>query len=312
MCLIIQAKNPQIISDTMMNCAYLNNDDGFGLMFANKGKVHVQKIGKPKSYKSIQKIWDSYKDLDLPIGVHFRFNTNGESNKAMSHPFQVLSKDEHSRDIWLMHNGPQLPTPMIDNGKSDTHQFVKWVLKPQLANEPELLYNPDWQEMIAAMIGSDKLLFLDSKTEEFTIINEQEGKTTDDMWLSNTYSLQPTGNYALTRDYKYNADTDSMEKNTSKWDYEDEDTWYGNYGYGYGANDFPVTKTEVTRSARRIHEKPLSEDKKDVMVNGASINDDDWYGMTQEEVFDTVSENPMGTAEWVYDIIYDGNKKVGK
>jgi hypothetical protein len=103
-----------------------------------------------------------------------------------------------------------------------------------------------------------------------------------------------------------------MEKNTSKWDYEDEDTWYGNYGYGYGANDFPVTKTEVTRSARRIHEKPLSEDKKDVMVNGASINDDDWYGMTQEEVFDTVSENPMGTAEWVYDIIYDGNKKVGK
>lgn len=306
MCLIIKADKPQLITETMMNCAYLNNDDGFGVMFANKGKVHVQKIGKPKSFKSIQKVWDSYKDLDIPVGVHFRFTTNGESNKAMSHPFKVLSKDEHTRDIWLMHNGPQLPTPMIDDGKSDTHQFVKWVLRPQLANEPELLYNPDWQEMIGDMIGSDKLLFLDSKTEEFTIINEQEGKTTDDMWLSNTYSLQPTGNYALTRDYKYNADTDTMEKNESKyygydWDYEDEDMsgWRGHYS--------GVGKTTVTRDGRRIHEKPV--DVKDVQENGQSIDTDDWYGMTQEEVYDTVCENPMGTAEWVYDVIYNGNKE---
>ena len=156
------------------------------------------------------------------------------------------------------------------------------------------------------MIGSDKLLFLDSKTEEFTIINEQEGKTTDDMWLSNSYSLQPTGNYALTRDYKYNADTDTMEKNESKyygydWDYEDEDMsgWRGHYS--------GVGKTTVTREGRRIHEKPV--DVKDVQENGQSIDTDDWYGMTQEEVYDTVCENPMGTAEWVYDVIYNGNKE---
>ena len=31
--------------------------------------------------------------------------------------------------------------------------------------------------------------------------------------------------------------------------------------------------------------------------------------MTQEEVYDTVCENPMGTAEWVYDVIYNGNKE---
>ena len=45
MCLIIQAKNPKVITDNMMNCAYSNNDDGFGLMFHNKGKVHIHKIG---------------------------------------------------------------------------------------------------------------------------------------------------------------------------------------------------------------------------------------------------------------------------
>jgi len=212
MCLIIQAKNPQVITDNMMNCAYSNNDDGFGLMFHNKGKVHIHKIGKPKSFKTIQKVWDSYKNLDTPIGVHFRFNTNGASSKSMSHPFQILSTQENGRDLWVMHNGPQLPTPMIDDNKSDTHQFIKWVLKPQLVNEPELLYNNDWQEMLADTIGSDKLLFLDSKTEEFTIINEQDGKTTDDMWLSNTYSLQPSGVYAMNRDYEYDFDKDEVKK----------------------------------------------------------------------------------------------------
>jgi hypothetical protein len=39
MCLIIQASKPQVITNNMMNCAYLNNNDGFGLMYANKGNV---------------------------------------------------------------------------------------------------------------------------------------------------------------------------------------------------------------------------------------------------------------------------------
>ena len=63
----------------------------------------------------------------------------------------------------------------------------------------------------------------------------------------------------------------------------------------------------MTRDGRRIHEKPV--DAKDVQENGQSIDTDDWYGMTQEEVYDTVCENPMGTAEWVYDVIYNGNKE---
>ena len=290
MCLIIQATKPQVITENMMNCAYLNNDDGFGLMFANKGKVHVHKLGKPKSFKIINKVWDSYKDLDVPMGLHFRFNTNGESNKAMSHRYQVLNKEESSRDIWLMHNGPQLPTPMIDVDKSDTHQFVKWILRPQLLNEPELLYNPDWQDMISELIGSDKLLFLDSKTEEFTIINEDQGKSTDDMWLSNTYSLEPSGNYALSRDYKYDEDTDKITKIEDKWCYEDDDI-YGGMGYDtYGSN---YTKNWVT--------KPT----KDIAINGTAIDENDLYGMTQEEIFDLVSDNPQGVAEWVHDLVYD-------
>lgn len=306
MCLIIQATKPEVITENMMNCAYLNNDDGFGLMFANKGKVHVHKLGKPKSFKSINKLWDSYKNLDVPMGLHFRFNTNGESSKAMSHPYQVLTKEESNRDIWLMHNGPQLPTPMIDSNKSDTHQFVKWVLRPQLLNEPELLYNPDWQEMLSDMIGSDKLLFLDSKTEEFTIINEDQGKTTDDMWLSNTYSLEPRGNYALSRDYKYDQDTDTLKKIENKWTYEDDDWGYGGMGHYSGT---PIYRTHVeSNNTTKNYVNP----PRDIHENGTDIDEHDFYGMTSEEIYDLIIENPTGTAKWVNDLVYNMEIKEGK
>jgi|TARA_R100001443_G_scaffold69880_1_gene78353 hypothetical protein len=306
MCLIIQATKPEVITENMMNCAYLNNDDGFGLMFANKGKVHVHKLGKPKSFKSINKLWDSYKNLDVPMGLHFRFNTNGESSKAMSHPYQVLTKEESNRDIWLMHNGPQLPTPMIDSNKSDTHQFVKWILRPQLINEPELLYNPDWQEMLSDMIGSDKLLFLDSKTEEFTIINEEQGKTTDDMWLSNTYSLEPRGNYALSRDYKYDEDTDTLKKIENKWTYEDDDWGYGGMGH-YSGTPIYRRGIESNNTTKNYVNPP-----RDIHENGTDIDENDFYGMTSEEIYDLIIENPTGTAKWVNDLVYNMEVKEGK
>ena len=306
MCLIIQANKPQVITDNMMNCAYLNNDDGFGIMFANKGKVHVQKIGKPKSFKPITKVLNKYKNLDTPIGLHFRFNTNGESNKAMSHPYQILNKEEHSRDVWLMHNGPQLPTPMIDNNKSDTHQFVKWILKPQLINEPELLYNPDWQEMLADLIGSDKLLFLDSKTEEFTIINEEQGKTTDDMWLSNTYSLQPTGTYAMSRDYEYDMDTDKLSKKPTNYWYDDDEGYDYNGVYRHNDN---WSKNYVTKPSSNKALTTTNTGIRDISINGTEVDENDLYGMTKEEVYELVQDNPMGISEWVHDLVYQQEVK---
>ena len=310
MCLIIQAKNPQVITDNMMNCAYSNNDDGFGLMFHNKGKVHIHKIGKPKSFKTIQKVWDSYKNLDTPIGLHFRFNTNGTSSKSMSHPFQILSTQENGRDLWVMHNGPQLPTPMIDDNKSDTHQFIKWVLKPQLVNEPELLYNNDWQEMLADTIGSDKLLFLDSKTEEFTIINEQEGKQTDDMWLSNTYSLQPSGAYAMNRDYEYDFDKDEVKKklplpyginNWNVWTNEDDE-----YGYS-GVSNQTVT---IPGNNNQSWKQQKFWDKSNTTIHnphdyGASVCEKDLMGATAQEILEIVEENPQGVAQYLHDLVYD-------
>ena len=226
MCLIIKADNPKQLHLNLLETAYNNNSDGFGIMFYNKGKLHTQKIA-PKTFKDVEKIWSKYRNLDVPMGLHFRFNTNGDTSRTMRHPFQILSKAKgDDRDMWTMHNGPQLPTPMIDDNKSDTHQFIKWVLRPQLSANPNLLYNAEWQEMIEELIGTDKFLFLDSKTKEFTIYNESEGETKDNIgWLSNTYSIQPTAMYGK-RDFTYDFNSNSMGMvGNNKWDWKNNHWW---------------------------------------------------------------------------------------
>ena len=296
MCLIIQADKPKKITDTMVNCAYQNNSDGFGVMFYDEDKIQVRKIGQPKSFNHLEKVWSSFKNLNIPMGLHFRFATNGNTNKGNSHPFQILSKQHgDDRDMWLMHNGAMLPTPMIDNDKSDTHQFIKWVLKPQLVNNPDLLLNHEYTDMLAEQIGTDKFLFLDDKSKEFTIINAEQGKQNDDMWLSNTYSLEPTGGYALNRDYKYNFDTDTMVKNDIPpyGNYLDDDEWYGHYsGVSSHNRNLPMTYGNTTN---QFHNPK----KADTVLTA-----DDFVGKQFDDIADIVEDNPQGTANWIHDVVY--------
>jgi hypothetical protein len=233
----------------------------------------------------------------------------------MSHPYQILSTQENGRDLWVMHNGPQLPTPMIDDNKSDTHQFIKWILKPQLVNAPDLLYNNDWQEMLADTIGSDKLLFLDSKTEEFTIINEQDGKTTDDMWLSNTYSLQPSGMYAMNRDYEYDFDKDEVKKKLplpygiNNWNAWEDDE----YGYSGISNQTVVTPGNLEKK-NQSWKSPEFWHKHDTNIQpneyGASVCEKDLMGATAKEILEICEDNPQGVAQYLHDLIYDDDSYI--
>ena len=223
MCLIIQTNKPKNLDLDLMECAYENNSDGFGVMFYNNGKIHTHKI-LPKTFADVKKVFVPYQELNVPMGIHFRFATQGDTTKSLSHPFQVLNKKEHGKDLWVMHNGASLPTAMIDKGKSDTHQFIKWFLKPQLINNPKLLYNEDWQELISDIIGSDKMLFLDGDTKEFTTINPQNGEDVSGIgWLSNTYSIK--------RGVGYDYDVKKGKKLPAI---------YGNYG-NYGRNSWTTS-----------------------------------------------------------------------
>jgi predicted glutamine amidotransferase len=331
MCLIIKTDTPKQLSLQLLETAYNNNSDGFGLMFCNKGKLHTQKI-VPKTFKDIEKLWSKYNDLDIPMGLHFRFNTNGDTTRSMSHPFQILSKAKgDDRDMWVMHNGPMLPTPMIDDNKSDTHQFIKWVLRPQLSANPKLLYNAEWQEMIEELIGSDKLLFLDGKTKEFVIYNEDEGKEVDNIgWLSNTYSIQPTS-YGL-RNYSYDFETNKMAwKTNSWWDKKDDDPYHYSglldkpkdnskidlSGYStetHYDNEGNVTHTTHTpnkhNNGARFTSYPKNtitvNDNENNMYNGKKLDWQDICYLDNEELLEVCEENPIGIAKYIQEIILGG------
>ena len=315
MCLIIKTDNPSQLHKGLLETAYENNSDGFGVMFCNNGKLHTHKI-VPKTFKDIEKLWDKYKNVDSGMGIHFRFNTNGDTNRAMSHPFEVLSKAKgDDRDMWVMHNGPQLPTPMIDNNKSDTHQFVKWVLRPQLSANPKLLHNAEWQEMIEELIGTDKLLFLDGKTKEFVVYNEDQGKEIDNVgWLSNTYSVQPSS-YGV-RDKYYDFETNTMKdvaKDKYSWTYDDDDWGYTSYGGGYrrtspqkftGQASGKVIDYTADKGGQ-VDTKAVEDDS--LMYNGKHLQWDDLCTRDREELVELCEENPVGVASYIHTNITGGN-----
>lgn len=198
MCLIIRRPRDVEIPIKLLINAFSNNSDGFGYMFAENGRVQVRKF-LPKNPQSIIKAYDQIKDHD--VGIHFRMATHGTTNQANCHPFQVLSVDKHGRDLWLMHNGILSSVPQPNLKKSDTWHFVTNWLRPVLEENPELIDDAAYQQMLAKFIGTgNKLLLLDGNGK-FITINEAAGTLVDNrMWLSNLYSLDAPTSY---RSYAY-------------------------------------------------------------------------------------------------------------
>ena len=287
MCLIIKSDNASELKANLLKSAYSNNSDGFGGMFLADGKIQTFKE-LPQNENEVIKLWDKFKDMKIPMGLHFRFTTNGGTNKANCHPFEVLNKKQHNRDIWVMHNGPQLPTPMIDVDKSDTHQYVKWVLRPMLANNPELIYNNDWKEMIEDSIGSDKLLFLDGSNGKFTIINEDHGETLDNMWLSNTYSI----NRGVGSDYDVDTDTISNKPKNNYISFNS--SWGTGYDYTYDDNVSDYSKYVSKANAKKTV---------DLCDDNEPYNLADLVGLSKADIAEVVYHNPTGTAEMLGDLI---------
>jgi len=292
MCLIIQTNKPKNLDLDLMECAYENNSDGFGVMFYNNGKVHTHKI-VPKTFADIKKVFVPYQELNVPMGIHFRFATQGDTTKSLSHPFQILNKNEHGKDLWVMHNGASLPTAMIDKGKSDTHQFIKWFLKPQLVNNPKLLYNEDWQELISDIIGSDKLLFLDGDTKEFTTINPQNGENVKDIgWLSNTYSIK--------RGMGFDYDVKQGKKlPTSYYNGYNNRSWSTSWDDSY-ENYWDWDNDKV------INDKTHAESQVDLATPTtfySEVKDEDLISATPEEIMEICEDNPTGIAEWIYSMV---------
>lgn len=194
MCLIIQQPQGVTVPEELLESAFTNNSDGMGIMFATRNNaVKVHKF-LPKTMDQVMKVYNKYKDNHL--GIHFRLRTNGDITADQAHPYPVLNKKQHGRNVWMMHNGilSSVRVPEEDEHKSDTWHFIEYFVRPILIQRPEFIKSDEFIAMIEEMIGgTNKLLFLDGGDKdneaEFIIANERRGEYHKELWLSNTYSL---------------------------------------------------------------------------------------------------------------------------
>lgn len=179
MCILIQHPANTVFSDELLLDFYQHNPDGFGAVYSEDGKLVVIKtLGKPDEIKAIYH--EVLKGRECII--HYRMKTHGDIDLDNCHPYHVTD------DIWMAHNGILSMGNPVEPRRSDTWHFIEYVLRPTLTANPELLFDPDYQNYIGEIIGtSNKFAFMHSSGES-VIINEFAGVKHEGAWLSNTYA----------------------------------------------------------------------------------------------------------------------------
>lgn len=193
MCIILLSQNGNLPNKDMLRVAHENNPDGFGVMWVKNGRVQTK-----HGLFSFDQVWESLVDLEgIPWSMHLRYVTRGKRVESQCHPFQITSKNQSGRDIWMMHNGTFMflneRVKAFGNSKSDTEVFansLSEVLKSK-PNPDKVLFSEPVQANMRKKIESwNKMVFLTDEGR-FEIFNQQEGLwLTEDMWASNDYSFK--------------------------------------------------------------------------------------------------------------------------
>lgn len=191
MCLIIAPGadgKAALLPREVFDYSYTRNNDGFGAMWTEDGRVqHLKVLGlsRDAEYEKMEELVAAHPDVIF----HMRLKTHGKVIPSLCHPFRILHKSRHGKDLFFMHNGVLSGYGnSLSYGQSDTTNFKDKILIPLLTRNPNALDDPDiWRELNRMTSGS-RLIFLDSngvvKRTSETAWNNRYGLT-----LSNTYML---------------------------------------------------------------------------------------------------------------------------
>jgi hypothetical protein len=226
MCLLItQNENSDNLGKSWLADFFNYNADGVGVMYADKGQLHVIK-SLPRTAKDLTAFYRSH-IMGRACAWHLRMRTHGNTDLANCHPYEVLNAKDHGLNMWLMHNGVLHTGNAADPKMSDTFHFIADYLRPMLENNPDLIYQPGFQEILGAFIGrSNKLVLLDDLGRMATI-NKSAGVNWRGHWLSNTYAW--TAPVELLPRPKYVAKTAAAVPDYDAW----ADTSWGGKDYYY-------------------------------------------------------------------------------
>lgn len=259
MCLLVNQPATTAFTDEFIEDVYKKNSDGFGVMYAEDGKVHVYKC-LPRNAQDMIDFYRAHAE-GRDCVWHARMQTHGDIDLDNCHPYRVTD------DIWLAHNGVLSTGNASDKTKSDTWHFIRNVLAPALAHNPDLMLDLDYQKFIASMIGTGNKFGLVRADGKTVIINEASGVNFVGAWLSNTYAWSATAfgfrsAYQAQSGYSDAYSASGWTKNhgqqdwwAKRWEEEEEDYVYG---YGKVGSSYPASQAK-TQEAKGSYVKDSSE-----------------------------------------------------
>lgn len=196
MCLIIYSPTGKHIEREVFDYAQGVNSDGIGIMSRDGVEKFVGRRHRKRAWRYLRRMWEQaqYTGESLAYGVHFRWRTHGDINRANTHPYKAPESD-----AYVMHNGIiALTSSRVAASESDTSVFVRdYMIGAPDHNDTD---HVAFYKTISRMIGGEnKLLIMHATTGQFTLCNEDSGFWKDGLWYSNDYSvpshISPYGKY---------------------------------------------------------------------------------------------------------------------
>ncbi len=213
MCLIIQRNDSENIPESLLKDAYRSCHDGWGIMFADGGKVITIK-GElfPELISEVERVQVEYPNKQF--WVHLRMATQGEVSLDNTHPFAI-----GDTGICMMHNGTITNKTVQDlvkqsnNIKSDTAIFSEVVelYLTTRGNTKDLIFTSDFGNWVNSLVTSDRVVFL-MPDGEYVVLGTGE-------WYnySKTSSILVSNRYAWGNNYGYSKHYDYTNPNVWGW-----------------------------------------------------------------------------------------------
>lgn len=184
MCLLIVNKSCTVFSDEFLRGVYERNSDGVGVMWAENGVLQVRRVLPTSAAEAIMFYREHAEGRDCV--AHFRMTTHGDTNNLNCHPYEVFG-DGSDMPLFMAHNGVLSTGNAKDKTRSDTYWFIEDYLKPILKDNPQLVFEPAFQQLLGSAIGNNRFAFMNNEGC-IAITNERDFVEYEGSLLSNKYA----------------------------------------------------------------------------------------------------------------------------
>jgi len=131
MCIIVvKPKNKPLPTADLLETCFNRNPHGAGIMYPENGKIRI--IKGLMDFQSVLNALNTIRDsISIPIVIHFRYATHGETSPGNTHPFPLISDFEALQvtdcqtERALCHNGIMSQYGLKTSKLSDTAFFCK-------------------------------------------------------------------------------------------------------------------------------------------------------------------------------------------